>query len=100
VPVPSSTRLLVILRSAATKNLAPNTNGAQSRARPGWVAQEASPDTNRTFEGRATAPYFTTLLGDTGVRITRLARGPAPGTQIEYGNRYMLEEALRGRREV
>jgi len=56
--------------------------------------------TNPTLEGDATALHITSLLADTGVKITRLARGLAPGGQIEYANRYMLEEALRGRREV
>jgi len=56
--------------------------------------------TNPTLEGDATALHITSLLADTGVKVTRLARGLAPGGQIEYANRYMLEEALRGRREV
>ena len=33
------------------------------------------------------------------VAVTRLARGIAPGSQIEYANRAMLEEAFRGRRQ-
>jgi recombination protein RecR len=56
--------------------------------------------TNPTLEGDATALHITSLLADTGVKVTRLARGLAPGGQIEYANRYMLEEALSGRREV
>jgi len=56
--------------------------------------------TNPTLEGDTTALHITSLLADTDVKITRLARGLAPGGQIEYANRYMLEEALRGRREV
>ncbi len=56
--------------------------------------------TNPTLEGDATALHITSLLADTGVTVTRPARGLAPGGQIEYANRSMLEEALRGRREV
>ena len=56
--------------------------------------------TNPNLEGDTTALHITSLLQDTGVKITRLARGLAPGGQIEYANRAMLEEALRGRREV
>src|SRR5262245_4172836 len=56
--------------------------------------------TNPTLEGDATALHIQSLLAPTGVRITRLARGLAPGGQIEYANRTMLEEALRGRREI
>jgi recombination protein RecR len=53
--------------------------------------------TNPNLEGDATALHITTLLRDTGVKLTRLARGLAPGAQLEYANRSMLEEALRGR---
>lgn len=53
--------------------------------------------TNPTLEGDATALHITSLLRDVDVHITRLARGIAPGAQIEYANRAMLEEAFRGR---
>ena len=56
--------------------------------------------TNPNAEGDTTALHITNLLANTDVKITRLARGLAPGAQIEYANRSMLEEALRGRREV
>ncbi|MFQ5807877.1 MAG: recombination mediator RecR [Phycisphaerae bacterium] len=56
--------------------------------------------TNPNVEGDTTALHITSLLQNTGVKITRLARGLAPGAHIEYANRAMLEEALRGRREV
>jgi recombination protein RecR len=56
--------------------------------------------TNPTVEGDATALHITSLLADTDVKVTRLARGLAPGSQIEYANRAMLEEALRGRQGV
>ena len=55
--------------------------------------------TNPTLEGDATALHITGVLAESGVALTRLARGLAPGGQIEYANRAMLEEALRGRRE-
>lgn len=56
--------------------------------------------TNPTVEGDATALHVASVLAGRGVTITRLARGLAPGGQIEYASRSMLEEALRGRREV
>lgn len=56
--------------------------------------------TNPNMQGDTTALHITSLLQDTGVTITRLARGLAPGAQIEYANRAMLEAALRGRREM
>ncbi|GMU83352.1 MAG: recombination protein RecR [Planctomycetota bacterium] len=55
--------------------------------------------TNPTLEGDATALYISNALQGK-VKLTRLARGLAPGGQIEYANRTMLEEALKGRREV
>jgi len=54
--------------------------------------------TNPTMEGDATALHIASLLADTGVPVTRLARGIAPGSQIEFANRAMLEAALEGRR--
>ena len=56
--------------------------------------------TNPTLEGDATALHITSLLTDTAVPVTRLARGIAPGSQIEFANRAMLEEAFRGRRDA
>jgi len=56
--------------------------------------------TNPTMEGDTTALHITNLLQNLNVTVTRLARGLAPGGQIEYANRTMLEEALRGRHEI
>ena len=69
------------------------------RLRAGEV-QEIVLATNPTLEGDATALHIQTLVTPLGIRVTRLARGLAPGGQIEYANRTMLEEALRGRREL
>lgn len=54
--------------------------------------------TNPTVEGDATALHITSVLADSGVNVSRLARGIAPGSQIEFANRAMLEAAIRGRR--
>ncbi len=56
--------------------------------------------TNPTLEGDATALHIISLLADLDVRVTRLARGIAPGAQLEYANRAMLEEAFRGRQDA
>lgn len=53
--------------------------------------------TNPTLEGDGTALYISNLLEDTGVRITRLARGIATGSVLEFANKEMLSDALRGR---
>lgn len=55
---------------------------------------------NPTLEGDGTALYLQSLLSDTGVRITRPARGLAVGSQIEYATSGMLEAAIRGRVEM
>lgn len=69
------------------------------RVRAGGV-NEVVLATNPTVEGDATALHIISALADTGVRVTRLARGIAPGSHIEYANRAMLEEAFRGRSEA
>lgn len=75
--------------------------GADSRSASAAPAvHEVLLATNPTLEGDATALHIMSELRDSGVKITRLARGIAPGAQIEFANRSMLEEALQGRREV
>ncbi len=56
--------------------------------------------TNPTVEGDATALHIMQMLEGSPVRVTRLARGIAPGSHIEYANRSMLEEAFRRRQDV
>ena len=53
--------------------------------------------TNPTLEGDGTALYISNLLAEDSVRITRLARGVASGSVLEFANREMLADALRGR---
>ncbi len=53
--------------------------------------------TNPTLEGDGTALFITNLLENDDVRITRLARGIASGSVLEFANREMLADALRGR---
>jgi recombination protein RecR len=53
--------------------------------------------TNPTLEGDGTALFITNLLQNDPVRITRLARGIASGSVLEFANREMLADALRGR---
>jgi len=69
------------------------------RVRAGGV-REVILATNPTVEGDMTALHLGNLLADTGVPVTRLARGLAPGSQIEFANRAMLEEAFRGRHQA
>lgn len=53
--------------------------------------------TNPTLEGDGTALYISNLLADDGVSMTRLARGIASGSVLEFANKEMLADALRGR---
>lgn len=53
--------------------------------------------TNPNLEGDGTALYISNLLANDNVKITRLARGIASGSVLEFANREMLADALRGR---
>jgi recombination protein RecR len=67
------------------------------RVRAGNV-REVILATNPTTEGDGTALYLASLLGPTGVRLTRLARGLPSGSVLEFANSQMLADALDGRR--
>lgn len=53
--------------------------------------------TNPTMEGDGTALYIQSILKPLGVTVSRLARGLAVGSQVEYASRAMLEAAITGR---
>lgn len=53
--------------------------------------------TNPDFEGDGTALLVTESLIQSGVKVTRLARGLPAGGQIEYMNRSILRDAVEGR---
>ena len=53
--------------------------------------------TNPTLEGDGTALYISNLLGESGVKLTRLARGVPSGSVLEFANNQMLADALEGR---
>jgi recombination protein RecR len=56
--------------------------------------------TNYTNEGEATANYLSTLLANSGVHISRLARGVPVGGELEFVDPGTLAQALRERVEV
>lgn len=68
------------------------------RVRQG-IIQEVIMATNPTLEGDGTALYLSNVLADYPVRVTRLARGLATGTVLEFANRDMLADALAGRQK-
>lgn len=53
--------------------------------------------TNPTLEGDGTALFISNILSNDPVRITRLARGIATGSVLEFANKEMLADAMRGR---
>ena len=53
--------------------------------------------TNPNLEGDGTALLIANRLGESGVKITRLARGLASGGTLEFANRDMLSDAFNGR---
>lgn len=55
--------------------------------------------TNPTLEGDGTALFITNLLEPYELKVTRLARGIASGSVLEFANREMLSDAMRGRQE-
>jgi len=66
------------------------------RVRSGTI-KEVVMATNPNIEGDGTALYISSLLKQTGVKITRLARGLPSGTTIEYASSSMLGDAIIGR---
>jgi len=56
--------------------------------------------TNPNMAGDGTALYISSLLRNTGVKITRLARGLATGSTIEYASGKMLTDAIIGRQQL
>ncbi len=63
-------------------------------------AREVIIATNPTLEGETTAIHLARALKDTGVTITRIARGLPMGGDLEYADEITLSRALEGRREL
>ncbi|HZM00400.1 MAG TPA: toprim domain-containing protein, partial [Planctomycetota bacterium] len=53
--------------------------------------------TNPDYEGDATALHVRRRLAELPLQVTRIARGIASGSAIEYSNAAMLADALSGR---
>ena len=68
----------------------------ERRVRAGGV-RELIMATNPTLEGDGTALLVANRLADCGVSITRLARGLASGSVLEFANKEMLADAINGR---
>ena len=69
------------------------------RVRRGGV-EELILATNPNLEGEATSMYLAQLLGGSGARLTRLARGLPMGGDLEYADEITVSRALEGRRAI
>jgi recombination protein RecR len=69
------------------------------RVRGGEI-KEVVMATNPNMEGDGTALYISSLLRNSGVKITRLARGLPTGSTIEYASGKILTDAIIGRQEL
>ncbi len=69
------------------------------RIRAGGI-EELILATNPNLEGEATAMFIAQSLGDTGVKVTRLARGLPMGGDLEYADELTVGRALEGRRAL
>ena len=56
--------------------------------------------TNPDFEGDGTALAVFDALKETGVEVSRFARGIPTGGSIEHANKAVLSDALKGRSEI
>jgi recombination protein RecR len=74
-------------------------NQLVERVRSGGV-KEVIMATNPNMAGDGTALYISSLLKPTGVKITRLARGLATGSTLEYASPKMLTDAITGRQKL
>jgi len=68
----------------------------ERRVRAGGV-RELIMATNPTLEGDGTALLVANRLADSGIHVTRLARGLASGSVLEFANKEMLADAINGR---
>ena len=69
------------------------------RVREGNV-KEIIMATNPNLAGDGTALYISSLLRDSSVKITRLARGLPTGSTIEYASGKILNDAIIGRQQM
>ena len=71
----------------------------EARVKAGGV-REVILALNPNLDGDATALHLSRILSAHGVKVTRIARGIAAGSSLEYASRAIIEDAMEGRREV
>jgi recombination protein RecR len=87
---------------SAIENIAPEDltiDALIERVRVGGV-REVVLATNPNMDGDGTALYIQNALKSFDVKVSRLARGLAVGSQVEYASRAMLEAAITGRTSI
>jgi recombination protein RecR len=74
---------------------------ALTRRLESGAVREVIMGTNPTMEGDGTALYVQNIIArHPAVTVTRLARGLATGSNIEYANRNVLADAISGRQKM
>ena len=74
---------------------------ALTRRLDSGAVREVIMGTNPTMEGDGTALYVQGIIARyPAVTVTRLARGLATGSNIEYANRNVLADAISGRQKM
>lgn len=76
-----------------------NLDGLRERVREEGI-QELIIATNPSVEGDTTTLYIARMFRDSGVRVTRPARGIPLGSSLEFVDRGTISTALDGREDV
>ena len=71
-----------------------------ARVSNGAGVREVIVATNPSMEGEVTATYVQQVLRGSGVKVTRIARGLAVGSELEYADGVTIAQALAARREM
>lgn len=71
-----------------------------ARVSNGAGVREVIVATNPSMEGEVTATYLQQVLRGSGVKVTRIARGLAVGSELEYADGVTIAQALAARREM
>lgn len=75
-----------------------NVAGLLARAQDG--VEEIILAMNATVEGQTTAHYLLDALGETGIKVTRLAHGVPVGGELDYLDEGTLSAAFKARRSL
>ncbi len=77
-----------------------NVAGLVQRVHNGGGVREVILATNPSVEGEATAHYLERIVRESGVGISRLARGLPVGSELEYADGETIAQAISARRPL